>query len=426
MLLEQLTTRRAATWDALKALLDRAETERRDLNGAEESEYRALNDQLDRLDDRLDELRGAADRGRDASDAFGRLLSSPVTQPGGRRSIDGEQLADDFRSMILENNPRPIDVRWDSGLRSAYQPGVERRDLVTTSPANMGPVSFYGQLVEHMVENSAVLRAGATLLTTSSGETLRVPRTSALSTAAIVAEAGTIPDSDPSLSTVELGAFKYGFKVQVSTEMVQDAGVNLQSYLAREAGQAIGLGLGNHLINGTGVGQPRGVLLGATLGVTGPAGTAAGFGAQGTAGQGTDLLYDLFGSLAEPYVMQPATGWLMRNATLTAIRKLKTGTAGEIVGGEFVGPGTGGASASIIGKDAFVDPFVPAMAAGAKSILFGDWSRYFVRMVNGIRFERSDDFAFDQDLVTFRALLRADAALVDNTGAIKHFTHAAT
>ena len=46
-------------------------------------------------------------------------------------------------------------------------------------------------------------------------------------------------------------------------------------------------------------------------------------------------------------------------------------------------------------------------------------------MVNGIRFERSDDYAFNTDLVTFRALLRADAALVDTT-AIKWFAHSAT
>jgi HK97 family phage major capsid protein len=80
----------------------------------------------------------------------------------------------------------------------------------------------------------------------------------------------------------------------------------------------------------------------------------------------------------------------------------------------------------MVGKPAYIDPFVPQMGASAKSVLFGDWSRYFVRMVNGIRFERSDDFAFDEDLVSFRALLRADAALIDTTGSIKYFAHGAS
>jgi HK97 family phage major capsid protein len=418
-LTDELTQRRTALLDEMKRMLDTAEAARRDLSTSEDAEYRALEQRVKDIEARLTDLNDQAKRTSAAKDTFARLGG------GVRRTQAETELADDFRSMILEKNPRPINVQWQDA-RSAYQPGLEQRDLVTTSPANLSPVSFYGQLVEHMVENSAVLRAGATLLTTSSGEPLRIPRTTALSTAGITAEANPISESDPTLSTVTLGSFKYGFMVQVSTEMVEDSGVDLPSYLAREAGQAIGLGLGNHLINGTGSGQPRGVLLDATAGATGPTGTATSFGAQGTAGQGTDLLYDLFGSLAEPYVMQPATGWLTRNATLTAIRKLKTGTAGEIVGGEFVGPGSAGASGEMIGKPAFVDPFVPAMAANAKSVLFGDWSRYFVRMVNGIRFERSDDYAFGNDLVTFRALLRADAALVDSTGAIKWFAHSAT
>ena len=53
---------------------------------------------------------------------------------------------------------------------------------------------------------------------------------------------------------------------------------------------------------------------------------------------------------------------------------------------------------------------------------FGDFSTYFVRQVNGVRFERSDDYAFNTDLVTFRALLRGDGLTVDQTGAIKVFT----
>ena len=86
-----------------------------------------------------------------------------------------------------------------------------------------------------------------------------------------------------------LGA--YGFKVliTVSNEMVEDDTLDLQGYLARETGVALGNALGSYLINGTGTGQPRGVLADATLGVTGPTGTATSLGGQSTAGQGTDL-----------------------------------------------------------------------------------------------------------------------------------------
>ncbi len=38
-----------------------------------------------------------------------------------------------------------------------------------------------------------------------------------------------------------------------------------------------------------------------------------------------------------------------------------------------------------------------------------------VRRVGGIKFERSDDFAFANDLVSFRALVRIDGALMQAT-----------
>ena len=197
--------------------------------------------------------------------------------------------------------------------------------------------------------------------------------------------------------------------------MVSDTSVNLQEYLARECGTAIGLGLGNHLINGTGTGQPRGVLADSTAGITGPVGTATTLGTQATAGQGTDLLNSLAGSLLEPYAASRSAGFLLRNASLTQVRNLKT-TSGELVGSSFVGGSP---------WPFHVDPYVPAMAANAKSILFGSWERYVVRLVNGIRFDTSTEAQFTSDMVTFRAILRADGALL-NTDAIKHFANSAT
>jgi HK97 family phage major capsid protein len=93
--------------------------------------------------------------------------------------------------------------------------------------------------------------------------------------------------------------------------------------------------------------------------VTGPAGTGTGLGTQGTANMGTDALWNLVGSVAEPY---------------------------------------------------------------AESIAFGAMDRYFVRIVNGIRFEPSDEFRFQHDLVAFRCIIRLDGALID-TNAVRTFVN---
>jgi len=74
----------------------------------------------------------------------------------------------------------------------------------------------------------------------------------------------------------------------------------------------------------------------------------------------------------------------------------------------------------LLGKPIVADPYVQSVATGNFSLFFGDFAQFFVRLVGGIRFERSDDFKFDTDLISFRCLLRGDGTLVDTT-AIKAF-----
>ena len=66
------------------------------------------------------------------------------------------------------------------------------------------------------------------------------------------------------------------------------------------------------------------------------------------------------------------------------------------------------------------------MAASGYSILFGNWARHYViRDVVGVRFERSLDYAFNTDQVTFRALLRTDGERV-HLNALKAYRNSAT
>ncbi|HVK34446.1 MAG TPA: phage major capsid protein, partial [Microlunatus sp.] len=208
---------------------------------------------------------------------------------------------------------------------------------------------------------------------------------------------------------VSLDAYKYGFLLQVSHELANDTGVDLLGYLAMQAGRALGSGFGTHLVTGDGSSKPNGVLTASTLGKTGSASVAG-------APNGDDLI-DLFYSVIAPYRQSSSCGWMMRDATVAAIRKLKDST------GQYLWqPGlTEGSPDRILGKPVFTDPNMPAVALAGKSILFGDFSTYFVREVETVRFERSDDFAFNNDLITYRAILRGDGDQIDTTGAIKHF-----
>jgi HK97 family phage major capsid protein len=192
--------------------------------------------------------------------------------------------------------------------------------------------------------------------------------------------------------------------------LVTDTGVDLAGYLSMQAGRALGNGFGAHLVTGTGTNQPNGVLTAATLGVTGATTAAAG-------AFTSDELIDLSYSVISPYRSSTSCGWLMRDATVAKVRKLKD-QQGQYLWQPSIQVG---APDTLLGKPLYTDPSMPAVALGAKSVLFGDFSTYFVRQVETIRFERSDDFAFNTDLITYRAILRGDGDQVDTTGAIKYF-----
>ncbi len=407
-LITDLRERRQRIWHDARTVLDTAEREKRELTGVEQSTWNANMTDLDALDQRIATLEGGEQRERETAAAFA-ALGVGVPASRGLSSADADvDVA--FRNAILNNDRRPIEVRPEA-IRSGFRPGIERRDLLTTTGSGMVATTFHNRIVRHMVDSSAILAAGATLLQTDGGEPYKVPKSTAMSTAAIVTEGGTITESDPTLTTAALGAYKYGFIVQVSSELAQDANFDLLGYLAEQAGQAIGNGFGAHAITGTGTAQPRGITIDTTLGITGAASVAGAFTA--------DNLIDMYHSVAEPYARSASAAWLMRNATLGAVRKLKDSQNRYLF--DVNAPAGSGASGTLLGRPVYADPNVAAVGLSAKSVVFGDLSKYWVRAAGPVRFERSDEFAFSTDLVTFRALARLDGTLVDTTGSCKHF-----
>jgi HK97 family phage major capsid protein len=419
-LLDQLREQRATARTAGDEILTRAAAEGRDPSPDELAEYQqhvlAEREAADRMEQE-----------RDRQLAEVRAMATRSRQPALTR--EAAEVARQFRAAIFAKHPAPIEVyseqfpdEWpDDVPEPVYgrsgRVRIHTRDLLTTTATQAMGTDVYGRIVQHLVETSALMRAGATVVTTQTGENLVVPRSTGFVTSAITAEGAQITESDPTLGTVTLGAYKYANYFEVSQELANDSPVNLLDFLARQAALSLGLGAtgyGDDLINGAGTTEPRGLLLDAGTGVTGPTGTGTTLGTQGTVNQGTDALWNLIGSVAEPYAESDSAAFLMRNASNVTVRKLRD-TSGQPVNGLTD-------RRSILGYPVYVDPFMPAMANTAESIAFGAMDRYFVRIVNGIRFERSDEFRFQNDLIAFRCIVRLDGALID-TNAVKTFVN---
>jgi HK97 family phage major capsid protein len=415
---DQLREQRAAARAASDAILTRAATEERDLTADEVREHQAQVVAEREANDRIEEAHTAE------------LAELRAAQRAGRGPVLSRQALDTaraFRSAIYAKNPAPIEVyselpdEWPDDYPEVQgrvgRVHVHTRDTLKSTATQAMGTDVYGRIVQHMVETSSLMRAGATVVTTATGEDLVVPKSTGFVTTNIIGEGASITESDPTLATVTLKAFKYANYFEISQELANDTPTNLLDFLARQAALSLGLGstgYGDDLINGVGTTEPRGLLLDAGTGVTGPTGTGTTLGTQGTVNQGTDALWSLIGSVAEPYAEDPSAAFLMRNASNVIVRKLRD-TTGQPVNGLTD-------RRTILGYPVYVDPFMPAMANTAESIAFGAMSRYFVRIVNGIRFERSDEFRFQNDLVAFRCILRLDSALID-TSAVKTFVN---
>lgn len=405
-LIETLVERRAHAWEQAKTLLDHAETEGRDLTGEESEQWDRINADLDGMDERIRQL-DARNKANEAAEEM-RSRYQPPAEGGPARNGAGGPTDQRTRDMLVLEE-------LVSGKRKAVEFAPEKRDLTVgsaTAGGNTVSTGFYGQLVEHMIENSAIRQTNVTVLTTEGGEDIQVPKTTTHPTASIVTEGAAISESDPVFGQITLGAFKYGFLTQVSAELEQDAGVDLIGYLTRIGGEALGNGSGAHFVTGTGSSQPNGVVTASTLGVTGGTGVAGVFTA--------DNLIELFYSVIASYRRRGT--WMMSDAGIRTARKLKGSDNNYLWQ-----PGLQvGEPDLLLGRPVVSDTNVADPATSAKSVVFGDLSRYFIRDVAGVRIERSVDYAFANDLVTYRFLHRTDGDLIDLTGAVKHFIGAAT
>jgi HK97 family phage major capsid protein len=399
--------------DMLKRLLEERENvlhEARNLNDAAEAENREFTadaqatwDQhmarISELDKRINEVHDLEERNAKADEVRAQLREhATATKPE-----DKPDEAERLRAF----------VRGESGRSYHVEGDLEARDVTTTSAASTIPQGFRNQLWEYAVEVSGILSAGVDLLQTSSGETIKLPRVTAYSTVTSTAETVALTESDPTFSSVDSTVSKGGYLVQVPTELLQDSAFNIQSYLAKWAGRELG--------NAVGSGAVTAALAAASAGATTAAGTAGGFGAQGTAGSGFDYLITLYHSVLAPYRASTSCSWLMADPTAAAVRKIKTADGVYAWQSSVVA----GMPDTILGKPVFIDTYVPDAAVSVESILFGDFSSLVTRIAGGIRFERSDEFAFNTDMSTFRAIVRHGTVSVD-ANALKSLTHAGT
>jgi len=290
--------------------------------------------------------------------------------------------------------------------------GHEFEQRATLVPsANTVPKSFFDQvfdvarLVGPMLEVSEMIN-------TSSGEDLTIPTLTAYSAATLKGAGAALDESEPTYSSITLGAYKYGLLIPVAAELVSDAGFNIESHLAEQAGNGIGTAVNSALTTGDGSSKPNGIVTASSEGVVGGTGVTGAF----TADELIDLAYSGVDGLVRRL---PGTGYMASGQAIGAMRKLKD-TAGNYLYQVGVGqPDT------FAGFDVIENPNIAAPAIDAKSVLFGHFPSYKVRMAGGLQVASSSDYAFNTDTITYRFTMRVDGDLT-HAGHVRHFVGGAS
>ena len=240
-----------------------------------------------------------------------------------------------------------------------------------------------------------------TVVRTANGNNIQFPRVTALGTAGSVAEAGTITESDGTLSALSLTPIKYATIIQVSEELVEDAVFDLAGMIADKCGAEVAIAHGAF------------------------AGTAiAAAAAAGVTGSGTTInpnftdLAKLKAAVNQVYRRAPKAGWLMNDTTLGVVTGLV-----DTTGQPIFRPGDANNPDRLLGAPVYSAALIDLTDNTAGSILFGDLGQIYTALVGGVRVDVSREFAWNTGLVSYKVEVRGSTGLAQ-ASAVKSFKSA--
>lgn len=394
------------------------------LNGSAEKEWTAdLQSkydthiaEIDGIDARIANVQKIADR--DAEKAFEDMGVREV------QNVDARQVFNTWARRGVEG-------------MNAEQLAQFRNTMSTTTSSEGGatvPTIISQQLIDSMKAYGA-MRAVSTVLATSDGKPLSFPTSDGTSeTGEWIAQNVTATGADPTFGTVSLNVFKASSKIVAAPiELLQDSAINIEAFIVQRLAQRLGRVANTGYTTGGGSTVPDGVV---------PRSSA---GKVGTTGQTTTIIFediiDLIHSV-DPAYRSNRCVFMASDALVKVIRKLKDGsnrplwTPNDAQGIQTApnGGGNGGYSAEnaavpydlLMGYPLYINNDMASPAANAKTLVFGDFSKYVIRDAMDVQMFRFTDSAYTKlGQVGFLAWMRTGGNLLD-TAAVKHYAHSAT
>jgi HK97 family phage major capsid protein len=387
MTIIELREKRAKTWSAMETFLDSHRNEKGVLNMEDDVTYSKMERDLDDLTNEIKRL--------ERKDMIEAELNKPVSNP-----ITAKPMTSDKEDEKTGRASNAYKKSFWNVMRNKHSNAQILNALQEGTDSEGGflvPDEFEHTLIQSLEEEN-IFRKLAHVITTSTGDR-KIPVVASKGSASWVDEEGTINDSDDAFTQVSIGAYKLGTLIKVSNELLNDSVFNLEAYISKEFGRRIGTKEEEAFFNGNGVGKPVGIFNatgGAQTGITTASATEI----------KADEIIDLFYSLKASYRKNAV--WIVNDATIKTIRKLKDANGNYLWQPAL----TSGTPDTLLGRPVYTSSYVPTIAAGAKTIAFGDFSYYWIADRQGRNFKKLSELYAATDQTGFVATQRVDGKLI--------------
>lgn len=356
----------------------------------------------------IDERRGGRENERETRD-------TPTNEDGPRGSKEYRTAYNRFLRTGFEG--------MSGEQRTVLQVGystTEQRAAQDLSPGSAGgylvPVQFQRELDVALKAYGGMMEV-ARVLPTAQGGTLQWPMVDDTTKKAAIIGTNTAPSvGGITFQQASLSDYTYGTdQILVPWQLMQDSAIDVEGLVRELLVIQMGRGLNDDFTTGSGSGAPQGVTA-----------CTKGADAAAVAAISYDDLVDLEHSV-DPLYRKRGARWMFNDKTLKALKKLK-----DTLGRPLWAPGIiVGAPDEILGYGYTINQSMADIGASAKSVLFGDFSKYVIRAVRETMLIRLNERNMDKGQITFLAFARYDGKIVDaskagGAGAIRHLLHPAS
>ncbi len=259
------------------------------------------------------------------------------------------------------NNNQPRAVNDNGDERKAFADYVrsgriEEKALAFGTPSTGGivaPDSVSTSIIEKLAEFSPMRQLASSI--SMSGPLLQLPRLVNEIDPEEVGEMEDRPEDEPSFDQIDLKPFEMAVIVPVTRILLEDAQIDLESYLSGHIARKFGQKEASWFVNGNGTTQAEGVLKSTDIV------------AKEVEAIDADALIDLFYNIKTGYSQRGA--WLMNRSTMATVRKLKD-TDGSYLWQPSIAADV---PPTLLGRPVYEAVDMPNADKEATPIVFGDF-----------------------------------------------------